>query len=274
MTNRSLKSDVNDLDTLAEIVASGAVSSGEISETEVIDRLTKDARNWRQGRLPGIAAPRKSDNRSLSPFPENNANSELPSVCPFSNNNANIVTFLLIAFAGISFCLFFTFSSRVTNLSGIYRAFSLLYNNILPSPIIFIFILLAAPFITETIFRKILFGTFRQQAGFALSAVLSSFISGVLFAVFCDNIPGIPVQFLYAFCGGFFCAFVYEHTKNLWASIIFHFFANAADVFAVNLGPLAQNIEMVIMALAGVAAVFTFAALTFRLDGSLKSTPV
>jgi membrane protease YdiL (CAAX protease family) len=251
-------SERDDLDTLAEIVASGALSSGEISETEVINRLTINARSWRQG-----LRFEKPAEKTAAP---------LPSVCPFDSKNfkANILTFLLIAFAGVCFCVFVTFGGELSKLRRILPA-SLSVNNtshLFQNPLLYYLTAVVSPFLSELFFRKFLFGFIRKHTRFAFASLISAFINAALSAFFFDNFRGMAVQFIYAFCAAFFCAFVFEHTKNIWAPIIFHFFTNTAGMVIAGFfaPPIDPNIATIIMAVSGVAAIYTFAALTLRME--------
>jgi membrane protease YdiL (CAAX protease family) len=248
-----LKPENNDLDALAEIVASGALNSGEISETEVINRLTKDARSWRQG------------SRDISPLETKAA----PRVRSFDVKNANILTFLLIAFAGVCFCVFVTFGGELSRLRQILPA-SLNMNNaasLLKNPLLYYITAFISPFVGELFFRKLIFLSIRKHTRFAFSALISACANAIFSSFFFDNLRGMAVQFIFAFCAALFCAFLLEHTKTLWAPIIFHFFTNTAGLVIAGLiaPPIDPNTATIIMALSGVSAIYTFAALTSRI---------
>ncbi|MDR0986150.1 MAG: CPBP family intramembrane metalloprotease [Ruminococcus sp.] len=239
----SLKNE--DIDTLAEIVASGAINSGEISESEVIDRLTKDARNWRHGR--SLSTPHEAPNA-------------LPSVCPFDkiNSKANMINLLFIAFAGITFAVFFMLAGKLVTKNDLFQI-----EKPFSSPLMLYIAVIIAPILSELVFRKLLFTLFRKHVGFATAAFFTAYLNALFSSLFFDSISGMFLQFVYAFCAAFFCAYVFEHTKNVWASVVFHFFTNITGVIGIDFLP--PDLATVVMSLSGVAAIYTVSALTFRL---------
>ncbi|MDR0975293.1 MAG: CPBP family intramembrane metalloprotease [Ruminococcus sp.] len=256
----NIETEHSDLDELVTIVESGAVKNGEITADEVIDRLTKDARSWRQGlRVNTSKLPEKLP---------------APAVNPFNAKNSNILNFALIAFAGMAFCVFITFLGELSELKYLIPATNVFASTIglIPRPLIIVLMAVIAPLISEFLFRKFIFGALRRHTRFSIAAVVAALISGTVSGVLFDNIRSMPVQFVYAFCAGFFAAFVYEHTKSIWAAVIFHVFANAADIITSNIPdfPFDRNTAMIVMAISGVAAIYAFAALTFRLEEPFK----
>ncbi|MCG7346124.1 CPBP family intramembrane metalloprotease [Sporosarcina sp. ACRSL] len=86
------------------------------------------------------------------------------------------------------------------------------------SPIIIISIVIFAPLLEEIVFRRVLFGGLYTKSNFWVAAILS----GVIFAV----VHGELEHTLIYMAPGLVFAFLYYHTKRIWAPMIAHFMMN------------------------------------------------
>ena len=86
------------------------------------------------------------------------------------------------------------------------------------SPIIIFSIVIFAPLLEEIVFRRVVFGGIYAKSNFWIAAILS----GVIFAV----VHGELEHTLVYMAPGMVFAFIYHHTKRIWAPMIAHFLMN------------------------------------------------
>lgn len=87
------------------------------------------------------------------------------------------------------------------------------------SPIIIFSIVIFAPLLEEIVFRRVLFGSIYTKTNFWIAAL----VSGIVFAA----VHGELQHLLIYLAPGFVFAFIYHHTKRIWAPIIAHFLMNS-----------------------------------------------
>ncbi|MGG0670869.1 CPBP family intramembrane glutamic endopeptidase [Sporosarcina koreensis] len=86
------------------------------------------------------------------------------------------------------------------------------------SPIIIFSIVIFAPLLEEIVFRRVLFGSIYTKTNFWVAAILS----GVIFAVVHNELEHTLIYM----APGMVFAFLYYHTKRIWAPMIAHFLMN------------------------------------------------
>jgi len=86
------------------------------------------------------------------------------------------------------------------------------------SPIIIFSIVIFAPLLEEIVFRRVIFGGIYAKSNFWIAAILS----GVIFAV----VHGELEHTLVYMAPGMVFAFIYYHTKRIWAPMIAHLLMN------------------------------------------------
>lgn len=101
------------------------------------------------------------------------------------------------------------------------------YNTDIPILLAIIWYVLMAPIVEELLFRWVIYGR--------IKAMLGSFIAVILSAAFFGVYHGNLLQGTYAFIMGIFLALCVEWTNSIYASIIFHIFANFTVYFVAYL---------------------------------------
>ncbi|NLL79501.1 MAG: CPBP family intramembrane metalloprotease [Clostridiales bacterium] len=91
-----------------------------------------------------------------------------------------------------------------------------------PFPVIFFLMAVYGPFCEETVFRGVIYGSYRRD-GKGIAAVI---LSGLLFGLMHMNFN----QAAYAFVIGILLALLVEATGSLWSSVLYHFIVNAQSV--------------------------------------------
>ncbi|WP_432361619.1 CPBP family intramembrane glutamic endopeptidase [Sporosarcina sp. UB5] len=101
------------------------------------------------------------------------------------------------------------------------------------SPIIIFSIVIFAPLLEEIVFRRVLFGSIYTKTNFWVAAI----VSGIVFAA----VHGELEHLLTYMAPGVVFAFLYYHTKRIWAPIISHFLMNGfVMIVQLNMEKLEQ----------------------------------
>ncbi len=137
----------------------------------------------------------------------------------------------------------FVFSSIATMITGASSSsnqdaiISMLSSN----PLFILFLtLFFAPIVEEILFRGVLYRCLRKKGNFWLPMILSSTLFGflhILESLITRNYVDLIFLPLYAMMG-FFLAYAYEKSGNIYSSMLLHFFNNAVSIFFVLLSTL------------------------------------
>lgn len=96
-------------------------------------------------------------------------------------------------------------------------------------------IIFLAPFVEEVLFRGLVFGVLRERGrliGYGVSCVLFAFMHVWTFALSSWD-PGYFVLMLQYLVPGLVFAWCYEHSGNLWTSILLHASVNALSLLVI-----------------------------------------